>query len=530
MTTLSTHDTKRGEDVRARIDVLSEMPDGMGGDRSTQLRRLAPLGDGPLENLLWQAIVGAWPASPERLHAYAEKAAREAGDSTSWTAPDDAFEARMHALVDAAFDDERVATARRPASPARDARLVATRCRPSCSSSPRPGVPDVYQGSELWETSLVDPDNRRPVDFDAAPPHARRARRRRAARGRRAAARPSCSSRPGRCGSAATGPSCSPAYPPLDGIRRGGRPCSSPSTAAARSRSPPACRSASQRAAAGATRRSCSAARPVATSSPAGTLDGRRAAARRAARHYPVALLVDRGEDWHDLSSDVWAPRATGSTLRSTGTTASDDAEPATDGGRRRTRGDGRRLRLPHRRRRDAAARPAVAPPAGRRARARPRVFDPGAHAWTRRGWTGRSSPAASSTSCTSARSPPEGTLDAAIERLDHLVELGVDFVELLPVNAFNGTHNWGYDGVLWYAVHEAYGGPAAYQRFVDACHARGLARDPGRRLQPPRPERELPARVRAVPARRPRQHLGLVGQPRRPTPTGARATSSTTR
>jgi maltooligosyltrehalose trehalohydrolase len=69
----------------------------------------------------------------------------------------------------------------------------------------------------------------------------------------------------------------------------------------------------------------------------------------------------------------------------------------------------------------------------------------------------------------------PEGTLDSAIARLDHLVELGVDAVEPLPVNAFNGEHGWGYDGVLWFAVHEAYGGPAAYQRFVDACHARGL-------------------------------------------------------
>ena len=70
----------------------------------------------------------------------------------------------------------------------------------------------------------------------------------------------------------------------------------------------------------------------------------------------------------------------------------------------------------------------------------------------------------------------PEGTLDSAIARLGHLVTLGVDFVELLPVNGFNGVHNWGYDGVLWYTVHEGYGGPAAYQRFVDACHERGLA------------------------------------------------------
>jgi maltooligosyltrehalose trehalohydrolase len=69
----------------------------------------------------------------------------------------------------------------------------------------------------------------------------------------------------------------------------------------------------------------------------------------------------------------------------------------------------------------------------------------------------------------------PEGTFDAAAEKLDHLASIGVDFVELLPVNAFNGTHNWGYDGVLWYAVHEGYGGPDGYRRFVDACHAAGL-------------------------------------------------------
>ena len=70
----------------------------------------------------------------------------------------------------------------------------------------------------------------------------------------------------------------------------------------------------------------------------------------------------------------------------------------------------------------------------------------------------------------------PEGTLRSAIERLDHLVELGIDFVEVMPVNAFNGDHNWGYDGVDWYAVQESYGGPAAYQEFVDACHRHGLA------------------------------------------------------
>ncbi|MEJ7707059.1 MAG: alpha-amylase family glycosyl hydrolase [Nocardioidaceae bacterium] len=68
-----------------------------------------------------------------------------------------------------------------------------------------------------------------------------------------------------------------------------------------------------------------------------------------------------------------------------------------------------------------------------------------------------------------------EGTLDAAIEKLDHLVALGVDMVELMPLASFPGSHGWGYDGVGLYAVHEPYGGPAAMCRFVDACHARGL-------------------------------------------------------
>ena len=70
----------------------------------------------------------------------------------------------------------------------------------------------------------------------------------------------------------------------------------------------------------------------------------------------------------------------------------------------------------------------------------------------------------------------PGATFDTAIERLDHLVGLGITHVEVLPVNAFNGVWNWGYDGVDWYAVHEAYGGPDGLKRFVDACHARGLA------------------------------------------------------
>jgi maltooligosyltrehalose trehalohydrolase len=103
-------------------------------------------------------------------------------------------------------------------------------------------------------------------------------------------------------------------------------------------------------------------------------------------------------------------------------------------------------------------------------------VFDPSSFEWTDRAWKGRQLAGGVIYELHIGTFTPGGTFDSAIERLDHLVELGIDFVEVLPVNAFNGTHNWGYDGVLWYAVQETYGGPEGYQRFVDACHARGLA------------------------------------------------------
>ena len=103
------------------------------------------------------------------------------------------------------------------------------------------------------------------------------------------------------------------------------------------------------------------------------------------------------------------------------------------------------------------------------------RRHDPASYEWGDRAWTGRPLAGGVVYEMHVGTFTPEGTLDAAVGRLDHLVDLGVDFVELLPVNGFDGTHNWGYDGVLWYTVQESYGGPAAYQRFVDACHQRGL-------------------------------------------------------
>ena len=106
----------------------------------------------------------------------------------------------------------------------------------------------------------------------------------------------------------------------------------------------------------------------------------------------------------------------------------------------------------------------------------RSRTFDPDAFDWTDdqldRATAGR---LGRSTSCTSARSRPRAPSTPPPSGSTTSSTLGVDLVELLPVNAFNGTHNWGYDGVLWSAVHEQYGGPAAYQRFVDAAHAAGL-------------------------------------------------------
>ncbi|MEO6531905.1 MAG: malto-oligosyltrehalose trehalohydrolase [Specibacter sp.] len=103
------------------------------------------------------------------------------------------------------------------------------------------------------------------------------------------------------------------------------------------------------------------------------------------------------------------------------------------------------------------------------------RTFDPAAHDWADDAWQGRELAGAVIYELHIGTFTPEGTLDGAAAKLEYLVELGIDFVELLPVNGFNGTHNWGYDGVLWYAVHEGYGGPEAYQRFVDAAHRAGI-------------------------------------------------------
>lgn len=164
MTTLTTHDTKRSEDTRARISVIAELPDEWAATLDA-LRGLAPVPDGAFENLLWQAVIGAWPASRERLQAYAEKAAREAANSTTWTDPDEKFEARVQAAVDAAFDDARVTTAIEDFVARTDAFAASNSLSLKLLQLTMPGVPDVYQGTEFRDRSLADPDNRRAVDF-----------------------------------------------------------------------------------------------------------------------------------------------------------------------------------------------------------------------------------------------------------------------------------------------------------------------------------------------------------------------------
>ncbi|MGH3899022.1 MAG: malto-oligosyltrehalose synthase [Pseudonocardiaceae bacterium] len=171
MTTLSTHDTKRSGDVRARLVVLSELP-ALWADAVQEFTELAAVAgatvpDPALGHLLWQTLVGAWPLPPDRLHSYLDKAMREAKTRTTWTDPDEAFETAMHAVADAALEN--------PALRAAVAKVAAQIIPAGRSNSlsavllqlAMPGTPDTYQGGELWDLSLVDPDNRRPVDFTA---------------------------------------------------------------------------------------------------------------------------------------------------------------------------------------------------------------------------------------------------------------------------------------------------------------------------------------------------------------------------
>jgi (1->4)-alpha-D-glucan 1-alpha-D-glucosylmutase len=180
----STHDTKRGEDVRARIAVLSEIPDlwaarverwvRLNEPRKRVVRGL-PLPDADTEFLLYQTLLGAWPLREEevpefreRLRAYMLKAVREAKVHTGWLEPDEAYEGALLAFVDRILEpgpENRFLQdflAFQPFVAYYGALNSLTQVLLKIAS---PGVPDFYRGTELWDFSLVDPDNRRPVDF-----------------------------------------------------------------------------------------------------------------------------------------------------------------------------------------------------------------------------------------------------------------------------------------------------------------------------------------------------------------------------
>lgn len=168
----STHDTKRSEDVRARLALLSEIPDEWAAtvERWSQMNERHRNGDWPdrnLEYLLYQTLIGAWPLTLDRARAYMDKAAKEAKVDTSWIAPNEAHDAALGAFVTAVMDDDRFMSEL--------GSFVAPLIEPGYVNSltqvllrlTSPGVGDLYQGTEVWDLSLVDPDNRRPVDYDA---------------------------------------------------------------------------------------------------------------------------------------------------------------------------------------------------------------------------------------------------------------------------------------------------------------------------------------------------------------------------
>ncbi len=166
----STHDTKRSEDVRARIALLSEVP-GQWAEAVSRWRRIGgryragDLPDAETEYVIYQTLVGAWPIEEGRLLGYLEKAGREAKVHTAWTRVDPEYEAAVAAfarglIADPAFGADLEAFLRPLLPLARVASLGQTLLKLTA-----PGVPDVYQGCELWDHSLTDPDNRRPVDY-----------------------------------------------------------------------------------------------------------------------------------------------------------------------------------------------------------------------------------------------------------------------------------------------------------------------------------------------------------------------------
>ena len=171
MLSTSTHDTKRSEDVRARLVILSEMPTRWMERVSAWFQRHirywgTHTPDHNFEYFLYQTLIGAWPISKDRLVAYMEKAARESKQQTSWTQQNNEFEDSLRNFVELSLDSQGFVAdlesfVARITSAWQGNSLAQTLLRYTA-----PGIPDTYQGSELWDLRLVDPDNRTPVDYE----------------------------------------------------------------------------------------------------------------------------------------------------------------------------------------------------------------------------------------------------------------------------------------------------------------------------------------------------------------------------
>ena len=171
MLATSTHDNKRSEDVRTRISILSEMPERWAEALHlwSQLNATAwqnRIPDRHAEYLLYQTLIGAWPIDPERAWAYMLKACREAKINTSWHEPNHSYEEKIRGFVGGVYETpEFIASLEQFIEPL----ILPGRINSLAQTLIKmvvPGVPDFYQGTELWDLSLVDPDNRRPVDFE----------------------------------------------------------------------------------------------------------------------------------------------------------------------------------------------------------------------------------------------------------------------------------------------------------------------------------------------------------------------------
>ncbi|MEA2488150.1 MAG: (1-_4)-alpha-D-glucan 1-alpha-D-glucosylmutase, partial [Actinomycetota bacterium] len=172
MLATSTHDTKRSDDARARLCVLSEVPERWADAvyRWTEITDAYRRDSRPDNNavyLFFQSLVAAWPLSTERAVAYMEKATKEAKAFTSWIDPDPDYDSTLRAFVEACLGDPRlVQEVETFVDEIADAGYVNSLAQTLVKLT-APGVPDIYQGSESWDFSLVDPDNRRPVDYAA---------------------------------------------------------------------------------------------------------------------------------------------------------------------------------------------------------------------------------------------------------------------------------------------------------------------------------------------------------------------------